>query len=320
VSGNAAESVRAGWQERFAIAALFAIGSIPLAMRRSFARLVGALVALVPTRERTIAELQIRDVLRPSNPSAVLKGVYQNLCLTVVESLNLFPILERSDELIRFDGWEDFRTYTESKKGVVCLTGHVGNWDLLAAYMRKQQVDFYALGRIARGTLAQAVLAAIRERYRIRTLWRQDRAGIKQIVRELRSGGAIAALIDQDTNVSSEFVPFFDRAAKTPSALVEMGRKLDCLMCSIFMVRDGSGGYQILAYPLDATKSTVEILAEFNARLEDVIRRYPDQWVWFHKRWRSRPDGTVFSSRAYIDELRQNPQRFALSSRESRDG
>lgn len=299
--------------ERLSVSLVFALGRLPLKLRRALAFILGSLAAAFPLRDRRIAELQLNTFLGPGSAHLV-RDVYRNFCLTLLESLNLEPILREKSALIQFDEWESFRAYSLSGRGTIYLTGHVGNWDLLAAYMRTYQMDFHALGREARGGIAQALLAALRKRYDIRTLWRQDTTGVKQIVRELKRGAGIAALIDQDTNVASEYAPYFSVPAKTPSALVALGKRLGCYICTVFMVREPDGRYRIFTTKLDETKSCSEILTQFNRTLEDLVRRYPTQWVWFHKRWRSRPDGRKYSSREYIECLKTRPQDIISDS------
>ena len=74
---------------------------------------------------------------------------------------------------------------------------------------------------------------------------------------------------------------------------------------SAFLFRTGWFRYTMFVEEIPSSSSEYEILHSYNQRLEALIRRYPDQWVWFHKRWRSLPDGTTLSSREYEDTLRE---------------
>ncbi len=279
-------------------------------LRRALARLVGMIFGALPLRDQKIARLQLKTFLLPHGKSTSPARVYESFCLTFLESLNLKPVLDCDSSTILFDQWDEFRQFAASGKGVVYLTGHTGNWELLAAYMHKHGVDFHALGRQARHPATQAVLARVRSRNSVRTLWRQDSAGVKEIIRVLKRGGGIAALVDQDTNVSSGYAPFFGSAAKTPVALVSLAQKLGCKICALFLVRQGNARYRIVCAALDETKDVIAILTEFNHKLEEIILAHPEQWPWFHKRWRSRPDGRKFSSREYIRCLRRTPEVF----------
>jgi KDO2-lipid IV(A) lauroyltransferase len=113
----------------------------------------------------------------------------------------------------------------------------------------------------------------------------------------------MAALIDQDTRVDSVFVPFLGAPAKTPSALVDLGKRFNARFVSAFIVRTRGTHFEIHANELDGSKSTEEILEEYHRNLERRIRERPDQWVWIHKRWRSDPSGTTLGTKEYLKRL-----------------
>ncbi len=113
----------------------------------------------------------------------------------------------------------------------------------------------------------------------------------------------MAALIDQDTRVDSVFVPFLGTPAKTPSALVDLGKRYNARFVSAFIIRTKGTHFEIHTEELDSSKSTEEILAEYHRNLERLIRERPDQWVWIHKRWRSDPSGTTLGTRDYLKKL-----------------
>jgi KDO2-lipid IV(A) lauroyltransferase len=283
------------------------VGKLPLQFRRAFARALGAIIGSLPLRDTLVARLQISHFLPQENPRSVARGVFQEFCLTFLESLNLFPILKHHEESVVIEDWAGMQKWADHESGLIILTAHTCNWELLAAYMQKIGLRYYALGREARHPAGQAMLSTVREMYEVKTLWRHDGAGVKQIIRELKAGGGIAALIDQDTNVSSAFAPFFGVACKTPVALVSLAQKLGSHICTLFITREGTSNYRITWSPIDNAQSPVEILNEYNRKLEKVVREHPNQWAWFHKRWRSRPDGRKFSTRDYIRGLKTEP-------------
>jgi hypothetical protein len=149
----------------------------------------------------------------------------------------------------------------------------------------------------------RSLLAGIREQYGIHTIWRSDKGAIKQLTSQLKQGNIIAALIDQDTRVKSTFTPFFGRPAKTPSSLVALGRRHNALFISAFIFRTGWRTFSLFIEPFTDEASEEEILNLYNARLEQYIRLYPDQWVWFHKRWRTETNGNTLSSSQYLSFL-----------------
>jgi KDO2-lipid IV(A) lauroyltransferase len=185
------------------------------------------------------------------------------------------------------------------ERPIVCLTGHTGNWDLLAAYVISRGIPLTTIGREARSPTAQKVLETVREGYGIETIWRSDRTGLKRLLQCLKERRVVAALIDQDTRVDSIMVPFFGTPAKTPVSLISLGRKMNARFVTAFLFRTGWFRYSVWVEEIPDLNSEYDILCEYHQRLETLIRRFPSQWVWFHKRWRSLPDGTALSSREY---------------------
>jgi KDO2-lipid IV(A) lauroyltransferase len=161
-------------------------------------------------------------------------------------------------------------------------------------------IPLTTIGREARNPAGQHILAKMRQGYGIETIWRSDRRAVKRLMECMKERRVVAALIDQDTRVDSLYVPFFGSPAKTPSSLISLGKRARARFVSAFLFRVGFMRYEVFTEEFPDDLSEDELLAMYNARLEALIRRFPGQWVWFHKRWRSRPDGTVLSTRQYL--------------------
>lgn len=276
------------------------IGFFPLTLRRFVGRVIGSLVYLIPTRERIIALYQLNLVLPQSNNKAALRAMYEHFGVITMESLNLKPLLEREPPIC--DDSEKIKELLSRGRGIVALTAHFGNWELLGAYFAKLGVPINTIGREARNQNFHRYLAKLRERMGVTTLWRGDKNSLKEIYSVLESNGVLAALIDQDTRVKSSFVPFFGMDARTPVTLVSIAKRLNSTIVSAFIAKI-DGQYKIFVNEIPQEMSEEEILATFNQRLESLIRSNPEQWVWFHKRWRSEKNGVVLGSRDYIKHL-----------------
>ena len=275
-------------------------GLLPVGLRAAIGRTLGGAAGRLARRERRIAELQLARLLPDQNEAQIARRVFAGLGETLCEAINLNPLLAQAEQRLDCPNRRLAETIAQRGRPVIALTAHTGNWELLAAYMVALGVPLATVGRQARGRLLQLVLAHLRARYGVRTLWRAGRSGLRELAEELRPGRVIAALIDQDTYVRSEAIPFFGMPARTPSGLVEFGKKHDALFVTAFIVRTAHGRYRIQVEEIDPSLPTTKILAVVNQRLEDLLRHYPEQWVWFHKRWRGRADGTRMSSAEYV--------------------
>jgi KDO2-lipid IV(A) lauroyltransferase len=186
-------------------------------------------------------------------------------------------------------------------RGMVFVTGHVGSWELLAR-------------RIARAGVPNAVVAKaswdrkideLAERFRaeggVTTLWREDPDTGRAIIRTFRSGKALGLLIDQDTSVQGVFVPFFGRLAYTPRAAADFAVRFGAPVVIGTIHRKGprvGDGHKVeleeipfSSDPPDREAEVVRLTAACTAALERSIRHHPEEWVWMHERWQTRPSG-----------------------------
>jgi KDO2-lipid IV(A) lauroyltransferase len=214
--------------------------------------------------------------------------------------LNLKPMTRPPLSNITCKNWTEIEGWFTGERPIVALTAHTGNWDLLAAYVIARGVEVTTIGREARNPVVQQLLEKIRDSYGVETIWRSDRSGLKRIVSCLREKRVLAALIDQDTRVESDYVPFFGTPAKTPSSLVALGKKFNARFVTAFLFQTGRSSFELFVEEIRNDTDRQSILAEYSSRLEALVRRYPEQWVWFHKRWRSQPEKETMGTRDYL--------------------
>lgn len=192
------------------------------------------------------------------------------------------------------EGREHMEAALARGKGVCCLTGHLDNWELLVIYTHAQGWPSAAIAQSLYDPRLDAMLNAHREKHGIKVI---KRKGVtKDIIRTLRSNMLLGVLNDQDTDVDSVWAPFFGRQAKTPIGIFRLARKVDAAVCPIFITRQASGRHKIFIEPalaLSQQLSEEDYLQQGaeqgNRAIEKYIRRYPEQWVWFHQRWKHQP-------------------------------
>ncbi len=187
--------------------------------------------------------------------------------------------------------------------GVVLVMGHIGNWELTC----RMAPILGAVGVIAKRSWHRSI-DDMAERARIAngvaTLWRNDPSTGRQMLSLLRSGGALGLLIDQDiASVKNAFVPFFGRAAATPRAAAELALRFGATVLVVTMHRRGDRageGHQLevveVPYeqaPTDPDAEVLRLTAACARIQEEAIRRHPAEWVWMHRRWKTRPVAEV---------------------------
>ncbi|MBX7138985.1 MAG: lysophospholipid acyltransferase family protein [Oligoflexia bacterium] len=284
---------------------LVLVGKLPMRVRVAVGRFAGGFYGSLPSRERRIATAQLTQFLGPTSASqGTLRGIFASVGVTLMESLNLNPYLNQSTLHIECSERERIRALAASNSGALFLSAHTSNWDLLAAWgISEFGLKIFPIGRPARSALLHRLLLKLRSAYGAETIWRNDRGGARELLRVLRSGGCLAALIDQDTRVKGVFAPFFGRAALTPVSLVELAVREQTPIFAAFAFRTAPLHYRVFIKELDKQLPPAQILTAYNLELERLIRQFPEQWVWFHKRWRSLPDGRTLGTSEYLSYL-----------------
>jgi KDO2-lipid IV(A) lauroyltransferase len=181
-------------------------------------------------------------------------------------------------------------------RGVVVVSGHVGNWELLA--LRVARSGIARASAVAKET-SDSRMTALLEEFRaangLHSIWRGQDGAAKQILRSLRDGEILGLLIDQDTRVQSVFVPFFGRSAATPRAAADLALRTGAGVVCAFCQRTRDGRYRISMQELgfqpggDREADVRELTAAMTRQIEEAIRRSPEQWVWMHRRWKTQP-------------------------------
>lgn len=182
-------------------------------------------------------------------------------------------------------------------RGVIFVTGHTGNWELLAALVARRGYPATVVATPVYDPRLDELLIAARAAQGVETISRGSPSAARQLLSALRRNAFLGMLIDQDTDVDGTFVPFFGRPAYTPTGAAALALRTGAAVVCGFLVREGAFRHRMVVEgPLtlvrtgDHDRDVVANTALFTARIEQHIRLHPDQWVWFHRRWKRRPE------------------------------
>ena len=207
--------------------------------------------------------------------------------------------LEREDLLRRvaMEGSDHYLRALERGRGVFLLSAHFGNWEIgaLAAGLLAQPIA--SVVRPLDNPCLEQDLARQRGIFGNRIIAKNNAA--REVLREMRAGGTVAILIDQNVLArEAVFVPFFGRLAATSPALARFQIKTDAAVVPVFCRPRGEGRYALKFEPaillagLPETERTVEgLTARYTRIVEEAVRAEPSLWLWMHNRWRTRPPG-----------------------------
>lgn len=217
---------------------------------------------------------------------------FQHLGMNMVESCVFFfrptpVILSR----VEVEGYDRLEAALSRGLGVLLLTAHFGNWELLAA---SHTLKGFGLSVVVR-PLDSPILNRIVERFRIKGGFEiiNKRRAFREVVAALKRGHGVGILLDQNaTRSEGVFAPFFGIPASTSKGLALMALRTGAPVVPVFIRRLPSGRHRIDVSPeveRPPDGDVVGFTAAFNQAIEVAIRRAPEQWFWLHKRWKTRP-------------------------------
>ena len=275
---------------------------LPLPLAQRLGEGLGALGYRVAGRERRRALASLERAfpgLPPREREILARDCFRHLGRMALE---LACIRKIDAQLTTFVEWpeEDRRVFAEAHargKGVLLITGHLGSWELLARRIVAGGFpESASIAREASDPRMTALLEAFRASGGLTTLWRGDPGVARAMLRTLRNGHALGLLIDQDTRVQSVFVPFFGHLAATPRAPADLALRTGAALLVATCARKADGRYRLAVREVpvpaeveDRDAAALALTATLNRHLEEAIRAHPEQWVWMHERWKTRP-------------------------------
>jgi len=280
-------------------------------------RLISALILVIPTRlglifgqalgrlcfyilkkerEKALANLDIafgnsrtiREKIR------IAQLVFENLGKNFIEAISITKFNKSNiGKYITCRHIDILQRLFEEKKGVIILSGHIGNWELLAHYIAMRGFPMNVIARRMRMAGLEIFLARIRKKNRVNVIYRD--ASAKEIIEALRKKEVVGIMPDQDMDsVSGVFVDFFGKLAWTPSGPSVLNLATGAQILPCFILRKGIRHEVIIEEPLQVIKSgnrdrdILENTQRCTKAIEDCIREFPEQWVWFHDRWKTK--------------------------------
>lgn len=180
-------------------------------------------------------------------------------------------------------------------KGAFILTAHYGNWEAVGIYMGYLEVmHLYSIARRLDNPYLEKTTQAFRTSTGSKTFYRDDSP--LKIVRALKNNSCVAVMMDQNTAVGGVFVDFFGKKAAAPRSVALLSRKLDTPILPIFVHPEKNGTYSIEIKPElklektgDKEKDILDWTLACQKAIESVVRERPENWMWIHRRWKTRP-------------------------------
>lgn len=245
-------------------------------------------------RNRTITHLTL--VFPEKEPSWIhrtSRSCFVHLGKCLLEVMLMTP--RRLEQVVEFRGEDSLRAAIGIGKGVIYVTGHIGNWELMG-HAVAARFNLSVVAAPIEPEQVNDMIVGLRAGMGVRTILRTRPGASRELVRVFKENRIMGILIDQDTDVESAFVDFMGLRAWTPTAAASMALKFGAPVIFGYIQRTGDNRHVITVEgPLklvetdDREKDIIANTALLTKKIEDRVRRNPEQWVWMHRRWRRQP-------------------------------
>jgi KDO2-lipid IV(A) lauroyltransferase len=278
------------------------LGFLPRPLSRAFAIFLAQFVYILHVRLRQVGmrnlEMAFPEKSRKER-ARILRGEFRSLGRQLAE-MSQFPkyTLENVDDVVVYDGLENYQEAYARKKGVLFLTAHFGGWELSAFVHSLHGHWIHVVMRPMDNPYVDRLVQSYRTMHGNKMVDKDD--FVRGLLAAMKSGEAVGILMDTNmTPPQGIFVDFFGIAACTASGLARIALRTDAAVVPGFTIWDESTGkYRLRFDPALTLIRTGDLEADIHANtqmftkvIEDYVRKYPEQWLWVHRRWKTRPQG-----------------------------
>jgi KDO2-lipid IV(A) lauroyltransferase len=278
--------------------------AVPLPVRSALFELVMLAVWALDAKHRKIARINLRLAfpnMGDRDAARIVRLCYMRMGTSAAEFVHI-PKMDRAyvEKHVRIEGLENLqRSEQERGLGVIALTGHFGNWELSSHAYGAMVAPMAFIVRPLTDPVWDRIVSERREWNGNRVIRKAEAA--KEVMREVRRGTMVGILIDQNVDRhKGVLVDFFSKKAYTSYGIARMALALRANIHSAFLFRDPRRKFHHTlrfgpAIPMDPAapreEEVVRLTRRCNEELEKVIREDPAQWLWLHRRWKTRPPG-----------------------------
>jgi KDO2-lipid IV(A) lauroyltransferase len=272
---------------------------LPLTGCMMLGKFLAYVAYLVDTKHREVAETNLRNAygndLSESQIQEIIRRSYSHLASVGIDFIKLSRIVNSSNwqNHFEFEGLENAQKALEGGKGAICVTGHVGNWEVLGCAMAFAfHNSVHSIAKHMENSYMDRFFTELREKSGQKIIFTENAA--REILRVLKNNQLLGILVDQHVRGNSIFVDFFGQKASTTRSVATLSLKTGAPVMMIFARRLG-GGFRFkitLSEPIriektgDMEKDIFNLTQRCTNLIESRIRERPHEWLWIHRRWK----------------------------------
>lgn len=305
------------WATRQLITILNLIGRCtPRAALPGMGRALGMAAFRGMRRYRTVARANLQRAYghewSEDEIERVARESFRHLGITLIEFFLREPRItgEEVEREVRFEGQAHYEEAFARGKGVILISAHYGNWEMMGPRLHREGYRVNAVSRTADDPGLERMIESIRQRCGLHQIPRRQAARLG--LAALRKNEILAILLDQNTAEGGVFVPFYGYPASTATGPAVFALKTGAAVVPTFCLREPDGSHVMKAWPPiyptstgDRTEDVRRLTAEITQVIELQIRERPELWCWLHNRWKLQPPvecGTQSSPRDFREK------------------
>ncbi len=260
----------------------------------SLGTMMGKLYYRIAARQRKRALAQMQESLNipAGQAETIVKNLFLNLGRTFLEVMYIPSLTpEKIKHYVTIENKHYLANAVAEGRGVVFLTAHIGNWEWLGAALSMEGFPMTSVIKRQPNDQHTRILNEYRQMVGIEIFAR----GTTELVgaaKALRKGKILGFLADQDAGGNGVFINFLGKMASTPLGPAVFAKKFKCPVIPAFIIRKPEGGHRVMIHPPlyyqntgNEAEDLYNLTLSMTQIIEDTIKQYPDQWLWFQKRW-----------------------------------
>jgi KDO2-lipid IV(A) lauroyltransferase len=275
---------------------------LPRPLALMLGQTLGAIARLVLPHLRRHARVNLRlafPALDEHTRDKIARGTFRNLGRALGE-VTQFPKLKRAniESIVVYEGLDNYRNAVAQGRGVILLTGHIGAWELSVFAHSIYGYPMSFLARRVDNPLVERLAETNRARFGNHSI--DKKGSLREVLKTLKTGGVVGILADLNSaREEGVFVEFFGQPACTTAGVATLALRTGAVVLPGYILWDEANKIHRLCFepPVETINTgnpkddVVTNTARYTKVLEAVIRRYPEQWLWIHRRWKTRPEG-----------------------------
>ena len=282
---------------------------------------IGRFAYYLPIAERQFIQTNVATVIGQSWSTIRIKtfcmSVYEQLGQNIFDGLYLNRCTDKQFfSIVSHDSMDEIFKAYHQKQGVICVASHQGCFEMLIQTIARRKIECFTVGQRLFDHRIDALISHMRQSHGVTYLHR-DGSG-RKIIRLLKKGLFFGVLIDQDTNIEGYFAHFLGKLAYTPVGPLRIALQLNIPLFCAYTARQPNNTHHVyfqgplhITRTADMTRDCVTTLETVNSYLSNGIERFPDQWVWMHRRWDKKPHDKRY---AHIPTIESYAKQHTQSS------